>query len=357
MSKPLTLVCSCRMGPGTLEAKLIPLGRVEKVDRIIVLRKTAGPPIPKVEYRILPKLCRHPLLNIMITPILMARIGFRQKADYFLAYHYKPHFFFAGFASLLTGIPYILGQTGQDIQKAANKKMMGPILIAVLRRAAVLNVPGNKSLSFWKEKGVKKVQQLHSTVDTDYYHPSDQAKEFDFIYTGRMEDYKGVDLILQAFAKVQRKHPETKLAIVGYGSREAALKKLALELGLASNVVFAGFQSDVRSWLQRSRVFVMASYTEGLPCALMEAMSCAMICISSYAGNIPDILRSGETGFGFECGKLEALSNHMEFVLSSNEGLDAIAKAARAQIVQKHSHASAVEKWNSLFKDMEAKRS
>jgi len=337
------------MGAGTFEAKFKPLSLCEEVEEIVIVRKEPGPAIPKVHYRVLPKICRNPLINMLITPFVIMREVRKHKAKFILAYHYVPHFYLAFIASIFTGTPYILGQTGSDVEKLALRSLKGAFLRMVVRKAVFLNVPGNKSLSFWNSIGFDNVQILHSSIDTDYYVPSEAQKEYDYIYVGRLEDYKGVHRIIEAMKRLVSNNPDLSLAIVGYGSHEDDLKQMVTEYDLASNITFYGFQKDTRSWLHKSRLFVMASDNEGLPCALMEAMSCGMICITSLVGNIPDILIDGETGFSFNLNEMDRLCYLMEYALESRDSLQEMQEKARDIIVKEHSYRSSINLWKKEF--------
>jgi glycosyltransferase involved in cell wall biosynthesis len=343
------IVSTCRMGAGTFEAKFKPLSLCEDVDKIVIVRKELGPVIPKVLYRVLPKICKNPLMNMLITPFVIIREVKKHKARFILAYHYVPHFYLAFIASIFTRTPYILGQTGSDVEKLAAKPLKGAFLRMVVKKAVYLNVPGNKSLNFWNGLGFDNVQILHSSIDTDYYVPSEAKKEYDFIYIGRLEDYKGVNRIIEAMKRLVGKNPALSLAIVGYGSQEDDLKRMVEGCGLAANVSFHGFQKDIRSWLYKSRIFVMASDNEGLPCALMEAMSCGMICITSLVGNIGDILLDGETGFGFHLSEVDRLCYLMEYVYNNQDSLQELQDRAREIIVKEHSYRSSIELWEKEF--------
>ena len=105
------------------------------------------------------------------------------------------------------------------------------------------------------------VQILHSTIDTGYYVPSNRGQDYDFIYIGRLERYKGVHELIKAFRKLQNVFPDSRLAIVGYGSQEQELKDLVSSLDLQGKGGFWGFQQNVRDWLYKPG-FLMASSTE-----------------------------------------------------------------------------------------------
>jgi glycosyltransferase involved in cell wall biosynthesis len=350
MSNPLTIVCSAKMGFGTFEAKFHPLVRLDAVGQVIVLRKEAGPEIPNLRYVVLPKLCKFPILNLLITPILLTWTVWKTKADLILAYHYIPHFYFAYIASVFSGRPYILGQTGSDDQLLARRPFKGVFLRHILNNALQMNVPGKNSLEFWEAIGIRRVRALHSTIDTDYYVPSAQAKAYDFVYTGRLEDYKGVDLMIEAANQLKKSLPDFRFAIVGYGSGRQRYETTVKNYGLENNVFFMGFQSDIRMWLQKSRIFIMASDCEGLPCALMEAMSCGMVCLTSLVGNIGDLIIEGETGFSFLPRDKQRMVELMMQLYHQEPAMHQIKERARALVIAEHSYRVAQDLWTDALR-------
>lgn len=349
MNKKLTIVSVCRMGAGTFEAKFLPLSRLENIEKIIVVRKEKGPDIPKVEYVVLPKICSNPLIHVLFSIIYSVRFVMKLDADYILAYHYTPYFFIAYFASLFSGKPYILGQTGSDVQRFVEKPVLGKFLTHIIKKAYSFNVPGNNTLGFWQNKGIRNVRVLHSTIDTDHFVPRDSDKTFDFLFLGRLERYKGVHFIIEAFANILNDFPEAMLSIVGDGPFEEEFKSLVKELGISNNVIFHGFQRDTYKYYKQAKMFVMASEGEGLPCALMEAMSCEMLCISSKVGNIADILEDEVTGYSYDYDEMHKLEGIMNKALRNYEDSAEIRQNARKIIVENHSHLSAIRKWEQLL--------
>jgi len=349
MNNQIKIISSCKMGPGTFEAKFIPLSRVNSIEEIIIVRKEKGPDIPKIKYYILPKLCLNPFFNIVISSYIVSKLARKYNAKFILAYHYLPHFFIAYIASILSSKPYILGQTGSDIQLLAKNPIKGLLLRHIIKKAYQINVPGSESLNFWHSMGVRRVLILHSTIDTTKFVPNNCEKEYDFIYIGRLEKYKGVQYIIESFSYIVQKYPETKLCIVGYGSYEIELKRLIQTFNLANNVILYSFQLDTYSFYLKSKIFVMASETEGLPCALMEAMSCELLCISSLVGNIGDVLKDGITGFTFSPGNISKLKELMIMSLENYNELTEVKRNARELIVNQYSYEKATDKWNKII--------
>jgi len=349
--KPLTIVCTARMGHGTFEAKFNPLVQMDEIGRIIVVRKDKGPDISKLSYRILPRWCRNPLLNLIITPFILWREVLRQKADFILAYHYLPHFYFAWIVGKLTRKPYVLGQTGTDIQALGAKPLGGWLMRHILRNALSFNVPGTQTLQFWISQGVppERIRVLHSTIDTDYMIPIEQPRKYDFVFVGRLTEVKRIDKLIVATAALVKDFPDLRICLVGDGHLMQPLKKLSAAHGLQDNLDFVGLQSNIRDWLNSAHAFVMMSDSEGLPCAMMEAMSCGLICIAPMVNNMADLIRHGETGFGFDTTNVAQLTELMLYVLKNRESLEHTRQNARDHIIAHHSFQRAREEWTKVI--------
>ncbi len=88
---------------------------------------------------------------------------------------------------------------------------------------------------------------------------------------GRLHHQKNFSLLLRAMAQVKR--PNTALHILGDGPDRAKLEAQVAALGIADHVVFEGYQTDIRPWLERADLLAMSSRYEGLPAAAIEAMA------------------------------------------------------------------------------------
>lgn len=342
------------MGHGTIQAKLEPLIQIKKIDKIYFLRKERGPSIDsKVEYINLPAICKFSLFNILLTPFLLAYYTIRHKADLIIGYHVIPYAFFAFISSSLTGRPFIVCQTGSLIQRKSNNKFFFKIFKYVINKSQKFCVPGKNAQKFWSSKSIneKKLLILHSSVDTNKFIPlNQQSDNYCFIYSGRLSQEKRIDLIIRSFSKLIKDYPHTKLLILGDGPLMHNLVILTVQLGLTQNIEFIGFKPDVRAYLARAKWFVMASETEGLPCALMEAMSMGLIPISSNVGNISDVITEGETGFLFQKNDEMELEKILRKVLILNPiRVEDISKKASQIIKDTQSHESSILKWENIL--------
>ncbi|MEV4560324.1 glycosyltransferase [Kitasatospora sp. NPDC049285] len=108
---------------------------------------------------------------------------------------------------------------------------------------------------------------------------------------GNLTAKKDQATLLAAFALLRRAHPDAVLVLVGAGPLEAELRSLAGE-----SVVFAGSRADVPALLPGWDVFTLSSRQEGLPVALMEAMTSGLPAVVTRVGGMPEVLDDGEQG-------------------------------------------------------------
>lgn len=125
---------------------------------------------------------------------------------------------------------------------------------------------------------------------------------------GRLSPEKNLPLLLRAFARATAGSTDAVLVLIGDGQERAALGHLAASLGIPDRVRFAGWRQDVAHLLPALDVFVLSSLAEGLPLALLEAMSAGVAVISTSVGDIPEVVRDSATGRLVPSDDEEALS-------------------------------------------------
>jgi glycosyltransferase involved in cell wall biosynthesis len=279
----------------------------------------------------------------------------KNNAKLILSYHFIPHSFFAFFASSLSRIPFSISQTGLLIQKLSDRNILGGLIIYIFKKALLVNVPGTSSQKHWIKKGVEpsKIQILHSTISTELFSNSKSKKEFDFIFMGRLAPEKNIELIIQAFVSIKKDDDKINMLIVGDGPERKKLEALVVLNNLTTNITFVGFQNNVATWLNKAEIFVMSSTTDAMPTALMQAMACELICISSEVGNISDLINHQENGFLYESNDLEALTNLMRNALKKRTDYLILRKEAREAIIKNHSHVCAKTKWEALINELD----
>lgn len=128
----------------------------------------------------------------------------------------------------------------------------------------------------------------------DAIAPPPRVPALRLVTVGSLEQpYKGVGTLLAAIARCRDAGVNFELTVIGDGRTRSDLARQASALGLTNAVRFAGQvggPAAVRDIVGRHDIFVLASYTEGTPRALIEAMSFGMPCIATRVGGIPEVL-------------------------------------------------------------------
>lgn len=139
-----------------------------------------------------------------------------------------------------------------------------------------------------------------------------------FLCIGRLCPQKGQLTLIEAFAAVARELPEAKLVLAGDGEMrpevEAAIRRF--DLGRAVEITGWVDEASVRERLRSCRVMVLASFAEGLPVVLMEALAMRRPVISTYIAGIPELVRPGENGWLVPASDVESLANAMREALA-----------------------------------------
>jgi glycosyltransferase involved in cell wall biosynthesis len=115
-----------------------------------------------------------------------------------------------------------------------------------------------------------------------------------------LEDVYGIDRLLKAYALFNEQYTgESELRVYGIGSKEAALKQLAFELGIEEKVSFCGFVSgaDLITAYEELDVFCALSRQESFGVSVLEASAMNLPIIVSDAGGLPEVVNNSETGF------------------------------------------------------------
>jgi glycosyltransferase involved in cell wall biosynthesis len=157
------------------------------------------------------------------------------------------------------------------------------------------------------------IRVIYPGIDAERFTPAPalRAPRPLFAYLGRLKRYKGVDLVLRAFAALR--HPEATLEIAGTGDYRPELERLARSLDLDGRVRFLGFISEEAKLelLRRAWGLVFASPKEGWGITNLEAAACATPVVASDSPGLRESVRDGETGYLVAHGDVGALAEAM----------------------------------------------
>lgn len=165
--------------------------------------------------------------------------------------------------------------------------------------------------------------------------------EFIFLCTGELNKNKNQSTVIKALAKVIDDVPNVKLLLAGNGSNEERLKDLVADLSLEGYVHFLGYRTDLERYVNICDAVISASYREGLPVNIMEAMLCRKPVIASVNRGHTELIENGKNGIlvkpndvlGFSDTIIRIVKDKdLQKFLSTN-GFDSVQKYIKSSIV------------------------
>lgn len=169
---------------------------------------------------------------------------------------------------------------------------------------------------------------------------------------GRMVPIKGFDVFLKTAVEVLRAVPKARFVLVGDGPELAALKKMSSELGVSQQVIFTGFRDDVLDVLNTLDIFLMTSWHEGIPVALLEAMALSKPTVATAVGGINEVLIDGDSGLTAPAGDVAAIATLCRTLIASREQRIAMGMRARARVEEEFSSQHQKQKLFSIYREL-----
>lgn len=161
-----------------------------------------------------------------------------------------------------------------------------------------------------------RIDVIPNGIDIDRYTPAPGEKSVSpsLVFVGRLKEYKRVDLIIDAVARLEGQGIRVELDILGRGEREGALRAHAERLGVTDRVHFRGFVSEDEkvAYLRCSWIHVLTSPKEGWGISAIEAAACGTPTVASDAPGLRESVVDGTTGRLVPHGDVGALTDALE---------------------------------------------
>jgi colanic acid/amylovoran biosynthesis glycosyltransferase len=159
------------------------------------------------------------------------------------------------------------------------------------------------------------------------------------IMVGRLVPTKGPLFLLQALERVRNQGIAVSLSLVGDGPERADLEAFIEKHGLAEIVTLTGALNHDQALEQvaAADLFILASFAEGIPVSLMEAMALGVPCISTYIAGIPELIESDRDGVLVPAGSVDDLAEAILRLARDPELRQRLAVAARNRVLREYS--------------------
>ena len=184
--------------------------------------------------------------------------------------------------------------------------------------------------------------------------PKFEERDNRIVTVGRLSiSQKRQDVLLKAFEIVHKAHPEMQLAIYGDGVDNKKLQAMINELGLSDCAFLAGRTSTAEKSIYNARAFALSSDFEGIPNALIEALSVGVPSVSTDCspGGAALLIQDGENGYLVPRGDHEALASRLIELIENKELSERFSQNGPV-ISERFSEESIADKWESFFSDI-----
>ena len=230
-----------------------------------------------------------------------------------------------------------------------------------LQRAAAV-IATTEDLRARAGRVARRVELIPNGVDTAHFAPSGRRRAagepLRVIYVGRLSAEKNVAAAVEATASLGASGgPEgaaVTLTVVGAGPLEEELLKQAQARAAADRITFIGVvdQRELPDEYGRADAFVLPSFTEGHPKALIEAMACGLACVASDCAGNRSLIKDGVTGLLFDARRPAELAEHLKRLAGDPVLAARLGAAARERVVSRYDLGVLVAREIALLRDV-----
>ncbi|MDP1525813.1 MAG: glycosyltransferase family 4 protein [Rhodocyclaceae bacterium] len=190
-------------------------------------------------------------------------------------------------------------------------------------------------------------------VDLERYTPKldRELAPFTILCVGRLCSAKGQPILIEACRSLVAAGRPVRLVLVGTGPDEVSLKTMVAKAGLTHSVVFTGAlnESEVRGWYARADAFALASFAEGIPVVLMEAMASGIPCVTTRITGIPELIRDGIDGLLVAPSDAVELASALSSLMDDPDLRADLARNGRARVAEKYDLTRNIDRLGELF--------
>jgi colanic acid/amylovoran biosynthesis glycosyltransferase len=201
----------------------------------------------------------------------------------------------------------------------------------------------------WQKFHVAKLGVDISEFTPQPFRPTPEV--FEILCIGRLVPAKGQHILLRAVEEISGLGHNVRLRLVGDGPDREGLQRYCAERRLTDRVILEGAvnQDRVRGFLQGADLFVLASFAEGVPVVLMEAMASEVACVSTNITGIPELIRDGIDGLLVPSSDEHALAVAIATLIDNPDYRRRLAKAGRLRVADKFEMQKNVAQLRDLF--------
>ena len=174
------------------------------------------------------------------------------------------------------------------------------------------------------------------------------------LFVGNLLKAKGVDILLEAFALIEKENSNIGLVFVGDGDEKERLITRSKEFGIREKVTFLGRveYDTIPTLMYYADILILPSIEEGVGRVLLEAMSMHLPIIASNVGGIPLVVDDKKDGLLFEVGEIGALKEKVLFLLNDPTFSKDMAKVAHQKFLENYEYEISMKKFIDMYQSI-----
>ncbi len=340
-----------------------PLSRCGVSEIIVVADEPLEAP-PRVRFACPPRWASVVLGRALSKLIWLVVLGLRAKPDVVMGFHLFPGAMSALIAARLvraaacyqmTGGPVEIIGGGYQAENRVLRQLRGAspglerLATAVVREFDLIAVRGNKARRFLLDRGVTgHVTVITAGTELPMYRETSH-RPVDVVFVGRLAEIKRPRLFVSVVAAVATAQPNVRVVMVGDGPEMPGLKRMAAELGVGRNIEFQGRRENVGDLLNKAKVFLLTSRSEGLSIAMVEAMAHGVPIVCSDVGELSDLVVNDRTGWLVRSDLPEEYAERIEALLRDEALWRRMSTEARRAADESVSVDRVAQRWREAF--------
>lgn len=182
--------------------------------------------------------------------------------------------------------------------------------------------------------------------------PIDERKDL-IGYVGRLSHEKGVMNFVKATIEINKYYTNANFLIIGDGNLRSEIQNYIKEKKFSEKYSILGWipHEELVNYLNKIKILVIPSFTEGLPNIMLEAMACGTPVIANTVGSIPDVIKNGQNGYLIENNHPSSIVEAVIKAINNSEILK-ISLEGKKTVEENYDYEKVVEKWQKILNQL-----
>lgn len=182
---------------------------------------------------------------------------------------------------------------------------------------------------------------------------NDKTTSVGVLYLGKFGARKGIYDLIQSVKAIYDQFPELEIFCGGDGEVDLVRNKVE-DQGMSKRVHILGWvgPQERSELLNRCQIYILPSYAEGLPVAIIEAMEANLAIIATRVGGIPEMIQDGKNGLLITPGDIDGMTAALTSLISNSRLRSQLGGAARETFLSTYSEEKVIPQFEAIYRDL-----